>query len=161
VYQVFRCFILESALVNFCTLCQCLALCGVFVFCDETFSCNVCVSYFLWTACDFFMLFFLVCFGLLAFLCSVSARCFVCLLPLLFVWLQLCYWLNTPDLLVHIHFLKLLRVDIPTFLFVGKHKVCAFLCSWFWVTNLSHFGAQANCLSTGADPGFFWRGRGD
>ena len=85
VYQVFRCFILESALVNFCTLCQCLALCGVFVFCDEIFSCNVCVSYFLWTACDFFMLFFLVCFGLLAFLCSVSARCFVCLLPLLVV----------------------------------------------------------------------------
>jgi len=29
--------------VNFCTLCQCLALCGVFVFCDETFSSNVCV----------------------------------------------------------------------------------------------------------------------
>ena len=32
--------------MSFCTLCQCLALCGVFVFCDETFSCNVCVSYF-------------------------------------------------------------------------------------------------------------------
>jgi len=33
----------------------------------------------------FFYVVFLVCFGLLAFLCYVSARCFVCLLPLLVV----------------------------------------------------------------------------
>ena len=63
VYWVFRCFVLESALVNFCTLCQCLALCGVLVFCDETFSCTVCVCVLFFV--DGVWLFYVVFLGLL------------------------------------------------------------------------------------------------
>jgi len=47
------CFFRDLLFCEFCTLCQCLALCGVYVFCDEISTCKVCVCLILWTACDF------------------------------------------------------------------------------------------------------------